>query len=111
MVNMGMMNMGKWWRDTDVTLSIKMAWQGKWKLSSDVKFIKWSGIIIFLHVSLALVVLIILVNRNPDLMEHWPALILHPTDCEKWDLNVVCVSVWLCGGGQSAFYESLILPN
>ena len=67
MVNMGMMNMGKWWRDTDVTLSIKMAWQGKWKLSRDMKFIKWSGIIIFLHVSLALVVLSnsILLNRNP----------------------------------------------
>ena len=96
-MNMGMMNMGKWWRDTDVNLSMKMAWHGEWNLSRDMKFIKWSAIIIFLHLSLSMAVLMMMVNLNPQMMEHWSELILHPTDCKKIKFNVVCGSVLASG--------------
>ena len=96
-MNMGMMNMGKWWRDTDVNLSMKMAWHGDWNLSRDMKFIKWSAIIIYCHLSLTLAVLMMMVNMNPQMMDHWSGLILHPTDCEKFNFNVVCVNVLVCG--------------
>ena len=96
-MNIGMMNMGKRWRDTDVSLSMKMAWHGKWNLTRDMRFIKWSTITIFFHLFLTMSILIMMVNTNPEMMDHWPALILHPTSCHKFDFNVVCGSVLACG--------------
>ena len=96
-MNIGMMNMGKWWRDTDVNLSIKMAWLGDWNLSRDMKFIKWSSILIYCHLAITMAILMVLVNMDPQMFSHWPSLILHPDDCEKYNFNTICGNILAAG--------------